>query len=1202
MKHSAPPCRALSLALALLLASPTIRAASTDIADVPMAVTTRAAPNIMFVLDDSGSMQWEILPDDVMVAYYVFPRLTTGIYGGTDYSNQVPTTTNNIYNARMRSYHINKLYYNPAVTYRPWANPDGTLWPNANPTCAWHNPANTSKGCRNLTTNLTESADLWVGTGSGGYQTYYPATYFRFDGTPGNSTHENDFSKYTKIEIKSTTPTYIGEGRNNRTDCANAAAATCTYAEEIQNFANWYTYYRSRVLAARAGVGHAFSRLPDTPRVGFGAINKGATPVDGVSTSTVIRGVRPFSGTDRANFFSTLYGHTIPAANTPLRKALDDVGKYFMRTDNAGPWGDNPGSSTSTTPHAYCRQNYTVLMTDGYWNSTGASTATGNVDGTNGPAITGTDVLNNNAAITYQYQAPSGSPPYANPRTVKAAPYSDGWSNTLADVAMYYWNHDLRPDLPNKLRYTSEDEAFWQHMVTYTVGLGVFGSIDPSTCPPPYTATACYSISWPQPSAGGTYQNVDDLFHAAINGHGMFFSAADPTQFAQGLITALNNIVGREGAAAAITVSNPYVTSSDNSAFISGYNSGAWYGELNAYAINLATGLPDLTQPKWSQPAQDQLDAKPWTSRKIATFNGSAGIPFTWSGLGTTLQNRLHSPVSPPGTADGQYVLDFLRGDRTKENTDYRQRTHVLGDIINAEAVYVPPPRANYGDNGYAAFKTAHASRTKMLYQGANDGMLHAFNADTGEELWAYVPGLLLNMNLGTYTGTSSLVNLSRRTGFTHLYYVDATPVSGDVDFSNTSGNLPNPPAPDWRTILVGGLGKGGRGYYALDITNPSANSDADVAAKVLWEFPNAGTPTCSNVNTQDGCRQNIGYSFGTPVIVKTQSRGWVVLVTSGYNNGSDTGGDGQGHLFVLDAKTGALIKDIRTGVGSSSDPSGLAYISAYVQNGDVDATTDYVYGGDLKGNVWRFDLTGNVNSWDVKKLATLVDASGNYQPITTPPELAELATLGKRVVYVGTGRYLGASDIPGTPGANSHASQTQSLYALLDDQSNNPTISPLRSNLVQQTLSVSGSTVTVSPSSVNWNTKKGWFVDFSNTTATTPSTVGQRVIGAPFLALGTLVVSTNVPNTDPCEPGGSSWIYFFDYAFSTSVYGSTLSGSGQFLGNSLASRPTVIMLPNGQPKWLTQQSDQTQQGGSVPVSTSGSAKRRIMWREIVDQ
>lgn len=1209
--------RISSALFSFALGLPLAHAASTDISDVPMAVSTRAAPNIMFVLDDSGSMQWDILPDDVMNAgsscvmsgysfAYVFPRLTSSIYGSSDYNNCVPTTANDIRNARMRSYHINKLYYNPAITYRPWANANGSLWPQANPTCAYHNPADTAKGCRNLTTNLTEYAS-WVSTSgtTTGNQTYYPATYFRFTGTPGNTTDENTLSKYTQIEIKSTTPTYTGEGRNNRTDCANAAISSCTYAEEIQNFANWYSYYRSRVLAARAGVGHAFSRLPETPRIGFGTINQSSTTIDGVSTSTIVTGVRAFTGTNRTNFFSTLYGRAIPAAGTPLRKALDDVGKYFMRTDNAGPWGDTPGSSTSTTPHAYCRQNYTVLMTDGYWNGTGASTATGNVDNTNGPTISGTDVLNNNAAVSYTYQAPSPTnlPPYTNPRTVRAAPYSDSWSDTLADVAMYYWNHDLRTDLPNKLRYTNEDEAFWQHMVTYTVGLGVFGSINPNTCPPPYSATACYSISWPQPSTSGTYQNVDDLFHTAINGHGRFFSAADPNAFAQGLTEVLNNIISREGAAAAITVSNPYVTSSDNAAYISGYNSGSWYGELNAYAIDLNTGLPNYSQPKWTQPAQDQLDALAWTNRKIATFDGTAGIPFTWTNLSATMKNRLNTPVTPPGTSDGAFVLNFLRGDRSKENIDYRGRTHLLGDIVNAEAVYVPPPRKNYGDTGYAAFKTANATRTKMLYQGANDGMLHAFNADTGAEMWAYVPGLLFNTNLSaSYPNTTSLVNLSLRTGFTHLYYIDATPVSADVDFSNTYGNLSNPSTPDWRTILVGGLGKGGRGYYALDISNPGVNSDADVASKVLWEFPNASTLTCSNVSIQDGCLQNIGYSFGSPIIVKTQNAGWVALLTSGYNNGSDTGGDGQGHLFVLDARTGNLIADIRTGVGSSSDPSGLAYISAYVQNGDVDSTTDYVYGGDLKGNVWRFDLTGNVNSWNVKKLATLVDASGNYQPITTPPELGELSTLFKRVVYVGTGRYLSDSDIPGAANANSHATQTQSLYALLDDMSSNPTINPLRSNLVQQTIGVSGNTATVTASNVNWNVKKGWFVDFPNTSGTTPSTLGQRVIGAPYLAMGTLVVSTNVPNTDPCEPGGSSWIYFFDYAFSNAVYGSVLTASGSFLGNSLASRPTVIMLPSGQLKWLTQQSDQTQKGGNVPISTGTSSKRRIMWREIVDQ
>ncbi len=1106
-------------------------AASTDIADAPMAVTTRAAPNIMFVLDNSGSMSWTEMPDEVWCA-------------------QIGGTTHCYFNRRAyKSSSFNRLYYNPNVTYTVPVDSNGNSLGNANFFSAWNDGFDHSKGMVNLSTAFQAYND------SGFQDTPQPAYYCTYNGGAGTIL---------------TVPADDSIVSND----ANFTCQTVPVAQR-QNFANWYSYYRTRILAMKSAASLAFSGLDKRYRVGFYTINdnNGSTNTTGANFINV----SDFTPSQKSTWFNRLFSIT-PNGWTPLQNALRQAGEYF-RT------GTLPGATGSVDPIQYsCQSNYTLLATDGYWNGTPPSV--GNWDRTvpTLPATITSDPI-------------SGTP--LTPGSQWPRPFYEGptaTNNTLADIAMSYWASDLRSSLTNNVLPNNQDPATWQHMVTFTMGLGVNGTL-------PFNQTTLTNLKngttdWPIPLQN-TPTTIDDLWHAAVNGHGQYFSASDPAALQAGLVNALNNIVGREGSASAITVSNPYVTSSDNSAFISGYNSGAWYGELNAYAIDLTTGLPNTASPKWSQPAQTQLDALLWTNRKIATFDGSAGIPFTWSSLPASLQSRLHTPFSPPGTSDGATVLNFLRGDRSKENIDYRGRTHVLGDIINAEAVYVPPPRANYGDNGYSAFKSAQASRTKMLYQGANDGMLHAFNADTGAEMWAYVPGLLLNTNLSTsYPNTSSLVNLSLRTGFKHLNYIDATPVAGDVDFNNTSGS--SSPTPDWHTILVGGLGKGGRGYYALDITNPSATSDADVAAKVLWEFPNASTPTCSNVNTGNGCRQNIGYSFGTPVIVKTQTKGWVVLVTSGYNNGSDTGGDGQGHLFVLDAKTGALIKDIRTGAGSSTDPSGLAHISAYVQNGDADATTDYVYGGDLAGNVWRFDLTGNVSTWNVKKLATLVDASGNPQPVTTPPELAELATLGKRVVYVGTGQYLGESDVPGATGANSHATQTQSLYALVDDQTNTPLINPLRSNLVQQTITVSGGTATVTTNNVNWNTKKGWFVDFPNSAAT--GTLGQRVIGAPFLALGTLVVTTNVPNTDPCQPGGSSWIYFFDYAFSSSVYGSTLSASAQPLGNALASRPTVIMLPNGKPKWLTQQSDQTQKGGDVPTGGSSSAKRRVMWREIVDQ
>ncbi len=1155
---------------------PSAYAASTDISDVPMALKNQIPPNIMLTLDDSGSMQWEFMPEqDMHFSIFLQPRPASP-YGGSTYANQLPNFNDtNVHNFFGRSSANNKLYYNPDSTYRPWSNSDGSLMANANPAAALYNPALPTAGNTNLTVQNTKRADWFSGPnlnsafcdpGCGANHTYWPITYFNYNGTGSRTTR----ASYTKVEITTATPagaTFTSPG-----------GITRTRAEEIQNFANWFQYYRSRILTARAGIGRAFSTLGTTPRVGFGTINASPTTIDGVaSNGTVVSGVRAFTGTARTNFFTSFYGRTIPAAGTPLRNAADDVGVYFSRTDANGPWGANPGSGGGT--QYSCRQNYHILTTDGYWNDAGASTAgaRANVDNTSGAVITKTD------GTTFQY--------------TPANPFRDSWSNTLADVAMYYWVRDLRPDLANNVSTNSKDPAFWQHLTTFGVSIGLAGTIPIATVDAAL-GTNPPAITWPDPNATDPAK-IDDLAHAAVNGRGGFFVATDPDTLASSLTATINDIAARSGAAAAVAVSTPNVVAGDNFSYEVSYNSGNWSGDVQAYPIDLTTGIPNTSAPVWSSSAQAQLDARTSASRKIATYKGTAGtgqgIQFqpttasTATKLSAAQQALLNSPTTPPGPSDGAAVAAYLRGDRSGETAGtYRSRTHLLGDIIHAEPLVIREPAQNYGDTGYASFKTTNASRPKLLLQGANDGMLHAFNAATGAEEWAYVPNLVIG----------SLNNLSSKNGYTHKYYVDGTPVSGDIDFNNTDGisQKPTPPAPDWRTIVVGGLGKGGRGFYALDVT-ALPGAETDLAGKVLWEFPNSATNAT--------VRANIGYSFGRPIIVKTRARGWVVLVTSGYNNGTnagDSGGDGKGYLFVLNARTGDLIQAISTGVGSTSEPSGLAHISGYVESRDTDNTVDYVYGGDLKGNVWRFDLShaSSIGGWNVALLASLVDSSGNFQPVTTEPELAKISITGgtyKRFVYVGTGRYLGDSDIPGVSGANVNASQTQTMYGLVDDLSNpggsNPVINPLRANLQQQTFTVNadGSRVATA-NSLNFSTQKGWYIDLP--------AAGERLDTHPTLAYSALVFNTNAPNSDPCVPGGSSYLNMLDYQTGGYLEGSAGGKSSIRYADTLANRAILIKLPNGTILALTRKSDATTTAGpGTPVSSSSGTTRKS-WIELM--
>ncbi len=664
------------------------------------------------------------------------------------------------------------------------------------------------------------------------------------------------------------------------------------------------------------------------------------------------------------------------------------------------------------------------------------------------------------------------------------------------------------------------------------------------------------------------------------------FFAADANSMRNAIAAATRNAEAKTGAAAAVAVSNAIVTK-DTVSFQSTFYSGNWTGDLKAYAIDAETGA--LKEPAlWS--AQSLLDKRSAGERKIASYNGSdRGIRFLPSdGTGATLASEQQAQVS---ASDGAGIVNYIRGDRSGETATvgaeqkYRQRAALLGDIVNAEPVVLVAPTADYSEAtnpGYAAFKTLHASRPTLVLQGANDGMLHAFNAANGDEAWAYVPSLVL----------PTLANLSRLTDFVHKYYVDGTPTVADVDFDRTGGAAGSG-VPDWRTILVGGLGKGGRGYYALDVTNDAPADETGVAATVLWEFPNSSTPP--------QVVANLGYSYGKPVIAKVGDQGWVALVTSGYNNintitvtteGKSTTytGDGVGHLFVLNAKTGALIKDIATGSGSTAAPSGLASFSGYLESASVDNTVSQVYAGDLDGKVWRFDLSGAPDDWQVSQLAALVDAAGNAQPVTTAPELATIFedSATYRFVYVGTGRYLGDSDVTTTA--------AQTMYGLVDDLSAAPLINPLRAKLQRQTLSVMSDPDYRSASEAKFKLsgqgkKRGWYVDL-------PAT-GERVSTDPQLAFGALVFTSNVPSLESCVPGGSSYFNILDYRT-----GGLLDGmlwSSHFLGKALASRVVLVRLESGEVKAVIRMSDATTRTESVPAPLAVPEVRRVSWRELPD-
>lgn len=1220
--HTSPSHRAIARAIATIWVAGSLihpALAATDLADVPMAVNNAVKPNIMFILDNSGSMEW---------------RSITGKDATSEYSTNQTEFYASIFN---------QLYYNPETLYIPGiradsftaTNLEGTPLAASDPAAAIDNPYLAPSGA---TTTLTGSCyyqgatkPLIPNLGSNcmspasGLYNQGPiavrAYYYDYTGpaNPDYAMLQVD-ANYTRRDIL---PGMTFTRGANRTDCTVVAnIATCDYDKEIKNFANWWSYYRTRILTMKTTMGLSFAGLSDKYRMGFSTINNNAGTGNANGANFIPMG--DFDYTKKIAWFTQLYAID-PQNGTPLQRALSRVGRYF-----SGIGMGYSGGIGADDPVQYsCQHNYAILSTDGFWNSNDV-THVGNAD-TTVPVL------------------PATLPSWATPPLTSGSnfprPFFDynGSSNTVADVAMYYWVNDLRPTMNNNVSTTNADPASWQHMTTFTIGLGADGSKDfredyltATTNNWFYNQLLAGTDNWPAVTAD-TNTAIDDLWHAAVNGRGQYFNAKNPTALRRALKNTLDDIIARSGSAAAVAVANTDV-SIDNTSYASSYNSGDWSGQLSSYPI--ATDGTVSVTPTWT--AQAQLDALSPSARQIVTFGGSGGVqfqpysasPVTPTTITSAQQATLNSTTNPPGPTDGDNVLNYIRGDRSGEAGGsglYRTRAHVLGDIVNGEPVVVTTPGYYYGDAGYSEFKTAQSivatstplftpTRVKTVFQGSNDGMVHAFSAATGAENWAYIPSFLLSA-----TAPWPLRNLAKK-DFVRRPLLDATPVVGDVDFNNTSSVIvASPYISNWQTLLVGGMGKGGRGYFALNVTTPTASSEADATSKVAWEFPIASTGGVVDVTRPVGSAttgaftmniNKLGYTFGRPVIVKTKAHGWVALVSSGYNNGTDTsgdgttgtGGDGHGYLFVLDARTGGLLHVFDTEAGTGANPSGLTHISAFVQNPQTNNTVQYVYGGDLLGNIWRFDLSNTSTSlWTLQKLATLRDASNNPQPVTTEPELGtlQLSSGTARVVYVGTGQYLGIKDVPGVSGANASATNTQTMYALIDDLKISAAhTSPIRANMQQRVLTLSGgacSTATTSttrstgtPSTpVDYTSKWGWYVDLPCT--------GERINTAPVLAQGVLYFTSNIPNNDPCSPGGSSWSNALDAkdGYDATPLNSSTKVASEFLGNVLASRPILIQLADGSVKVLIRTSDANTVTKTGKNPGASNTLRRQTWKEI---
>jgi type IV pilus assembly protein PilY1 len=1283
----------LSVALVASLALPLpALAASVALATSPLATTTSSSvkPNVFLMMDDSGSMGWEFLPD------------TTNSFSG---------------NYGYASSQCNGVYYDPAITYVPPVSSTGTSYANSSFTAAWNDGYNTGLGATNLSTGFSTS----------GFASQ-AAFYYTYSGTQTTNTQKDYFN---------TASTFYAECNSTIGSAPGNAVFTKVVVgvSEQTNFANWYSYYRTRINMMKTATGLAFQPIGTNYRVGFATMNNnGGT--DFINPAT-------FDAAQKLAWYNKLYA-TSAGSMTPLLGALADIGKIY-----AHKLASKNGVAVVDPVQYSCQQNFTILTTDGYWNSqTGDTqldgvTAVGNQDGTAGrpmydgaqagTTVTTTYTRNNYSASStsctspkkrlrsqpqiqscsittvggvagaqtctawsnngsWVYVAPYTSStttcgtvtlPSPNPSTrvvsgtpVTTAGTSGGTSNTLSDVAMYYYQTDLRTTTlnnctgavagenvcTNNVFISALDNNTQQHMTTFTLGLGAkgrmvysssyltdttgdyaavaLGSTANSAATPPVCSwqangTVC---NWPIPNPAGTPENIDDLWHAAVDGRGAYFNATNPATLSTSLSNALSGINTRRGAAAAAATSTLNPVAGNNFAYVASYTTSAWKGNLEARGINVDTGVVSVNATWCAENVTADTCAAPGTV--VAEISGSTTIYncvtpssvtcaagklvgtdckvpvatactgtmnakvadasdtrtiLTANSTGTSLINfdAAYAAANPANfnaghisglsqwalltaaqqtAATGVNLLNYLRGqhgyesDRTANpvaNWLYRYREAVLGDALESQPAFIGPPVFSYPYTGYSAYVTAQAARVGTVYMGANDGMMHAFAADTGIERWAYVPSMVI----------PNMWQLADKTYATlHRNFVNGSPITSDIYCPANCGGLTNGVASaSWRTILVAGLNGGGRGYYALDITVPTAPT-------LLWEF----TPTTGIGAVKD---DDLGYSFGQPIITRKADGTWVVLVTSGYNNSSP--GSGGGYLYVLNANTGAIISKISTGVGSITTPSGLAKISGW-NDEPAGNKVGYVYGGDLLGNVWRFDINSavaaTIGTGDKLKFATLFsDAAGTSpQPVTTTPVLGSI--LGKRVVFIGTGKYLESNDLTTT--------QMQTQYAIKDDNATTTLVNP-RTTLVQQTLTNAGASRTASNNAVNFFTGRGWYVNFPDS--------GERVNIDSKLVQGTLLVPSIVPSSTACTPGGYGWLNFFNFQtggpVNTAISTASLKYDATIVGVN-------VLYVQGVPKvgvvTSTNPTPELNTGVNFAATATGFTGKRVIWRELI--
>jgi type IV pilus assembly protein PilY1 len=977
--------------------------------------------------------------------------------------------------------------------------------------------------------------------------------------------------------------------------------------------------------------------------------NNGGSSGAGSLTLGATNSIKPFTGTHRQNF--TDFVTSLSAVDgTPSHQMMANVYDYMRSPAGTNsPWADNPGTAQSTS-YLACRRTYHVLMTDGAWNSDNDLSAGGNADGT---------------ARTLGDGTTSYDPTSSQVRAYKDA-YGGGNNNpsTLADFAFRNWATDLQDgtnrtqNMANSVKplikvtgsetvggtvlqkfwNPKNDPATWQHITQHTIGFGnaasswtgapVWNNLTDDTYGGDYSSLVNGNVTWqdPIPSAAEASIRASELWHMALNGRGRFYPARDADALSAAFSDILDNIIADTSKPLVSIAANSSSLRSGLYAYIAGYDAENWSGKLSARPIDSTSGTIGASET-WN--AATLLDDASYSvsNRFVLSYSGTAGIAWTtWSALPTNQQTPLNKNSSGTVDSKGQNRVDYLRGDRSKEASQtsgvFRNRSSRLGDIVTSNIWYTGKPASGYSFSGYGTFRGTgtggKGGRTPMLYVGANDGMLHGFAAGNwpetsptvagGQELLAYIPQGVAQGDLRKLTDT----------GYSHQYFVDGSPFTGDAYLGTTAA---------WATVLVGSLGAGGKGYFVLNVTDPANFTTANVTSLVIKD-------TTATTDT------DIGNIMSPPVvddaiagksrqIVKMNNDRWAAVLGNGYNSTNEAP-----VLLIQYLDGDKAIKKLSPCADTSAACSfkgsnGLASPQLIDLNGD--GKVDIAYAGDLKGNVWKFNLSSATESdWStafsgqpffvaktVASVSPLI-ASVN-QPITTAPFWIQHPK-GGIMLAVSTGKNMTVSD--------QTSSGTDTVYGLWDNSAftvatsgvsmtdgaviNTTSSTGLPSTLVQQTitgtLTDAGTTYYRSSSNpVDFSTKRGWYLNWSN--------AGQRTLhnsrafsGQKVLIQSTIPKSGGTSSGETCTPAATAERSFLSVL---NMFTGSPSALPVFaLTDTTTSNTDVLTIENnpGGDDWILRTADKVKVIKTCPVGQTCTPTElnpdkyigiRANWREI---